>query len=105
MRRAFLGVIIPVMLSWAEHASRKRVPKYVWVILATLALLIAGVVGFGQSADADSYDTEELQFLELINGYREQNGLRPLVLSDTLAVAAERHSEDMARYSFFAHIT
>ena len=83
----------------------KRVPRFVWVILATLALLVAGIAGFGQSADADSYDTEELQFLELINGYRQENGLRPLVLSDTLAVAAERHSEDMARYSFFAHIT
>jgi uncharacterized protein YkwD len=93
------------MLWWAEHVVRERVPRYTWVVLATITLLVAGIAGFGQSADADSYDTEELQFLELINGYREENGLRPLTLSDTLAVAAERHSEDMARYSFFAHIT
>lgn len=105
MQEVALRVIIPGMLSWTERVAGGRLPRYVWVAIAALAVLIAGFAGFNQSADADSYDPEELQFLDLINGYRAENGLEPLVLSDTLAVAAERHSEDMARFSFFAHNT
>jgi uncharacterized protein YkwD len=105
MHNAALGVIIPGMLAWADRALGGRLPRYVWVAVATLAVLATGFVGFNQSADASSYDAEERQFLDLINGYRQENGLEPLLLSDTLAVAAERHSEDMARYSFFAHNT
>ena len=105
MQGTALRVIIPGMLSWTEWVLGGRLPRYLWVAVVVLAILVAGFVGFNQSADAASYDPEELQFLEFINGYRGENGLEPLVLSDTLAVAAERHSDDMARYSFFAHIT
>jgi uncharacterized protein YkwD len=66
-------------------------------------------VGGERSASAsdasEPYDSEEVQFLELLNHYRQDNGAGPLLLSDTLAVAAEHHSQDMARYSFFAHST
>ncbi len=75
------------------------------VVAAVLAVLITGVLASGKSADANSYDSEELQFLQLLNQYRENNGAGPLMLSDTLAVAAGRHSQDMARYDFFAHNT
>lgn len=68
------------------------------VLLSTFAL-----AGSGDAATA--YDDEELEFLGLINDYREQNGLRPVILSDTLTVAAEHHSQDMADYGFFAHDT
>jgi len=47
----------------------------------------------------------ELRFLWLINDYRENNGLGSLAPSDTFPVAAEHHSQDMTRYSFFAHNT
>ena len=79
--------------------------RYTWAVVAVLAALFAGVAGSNQSADAASYDSEELQFLQLINDYRGNNGLGSLLLSDTLAVAAENHSQDMAHYSFFAHNT
>jgi uncharacterized protein YkwD len=78
--------------------------RYLWVVAAVVAVLITGVGG-EKSASATSYDSEELQVLQLINDYRENNGLEPLLLSDTVSVASERHSEDMARYRFFAHIT
>ena len=104
MREAPLRVIIPVMLLRAGTVLAGRL-RYAWAVVAVLAALFAGVVGFNQSADAASYDSEELQFLRLINDYRGDNGLGPLLLSDTLAVAAEHHSQDMARYSFFAHNT
>jgi uncharacterized protein YkwD len=73
-------------------------------VAAILAVLIAVLLG-ERSASATAYDTEELKFLELINRYRAENGLGPLLLSDTLTEASERHSQDMARYRFFAHIT
>jgi uncharacterized protein YkwD len=87
-----------------EAIGRRRL-RYLWAVVVVLAVLIAGVAAGERSASASSYDSEELQFLRLINQYRENNGVGPLLLSDTLAVAAERHSEDMAKYSFFGHDT
>jgi uncharacterized protein YkwD len=77
------------------------------LIAATLAVLFAFLASGerGALASGTSYDPEELRFSELLNGYRQENGLPPLVLSDALAVASERHSEDMGKYGFFAHDT
>jgi hypothetical protein len=54
---------------------------------------------------AKDYDSAELQVLALVNGYRAQNGLTPLLLSDALSTSADRHSHDMGRYGFFGHTT
>ena len=94
-------VIIPSMWVWTERLPGGGLLRWLCVVTALLAALVAGIVIFDQRANADSYDSEELQFLELINDYRQQNGLGPLLLSDTLSVSAERHDQDMARYSFF----
>ena len=96
---------MPLVLLFTAKMSKGSALRYLSVAAAVLAVLIASVVAAGKSADANSYDSEELQFLQLINDYREDNGVRPLILSDTLAVSAERHSQDMARYHFFAHNT
>ena len=53
----------------------------------------------------DKYDSEELEFLEIINEYGQDKGVGTLVLSDAPALASERHSKDMGRYNFFAHDT
>jgi uncharacterized protein YkwD len=98
-------VIIPGMSRWTEMVLGGRLLPRVWVVAAVLLALIAGSGTFDQSADASAYDPDELKFLQLINDYRQQNGLKPLLLSDTLEVSAVHHSRDMARYSFFAHIT
>src|SRR5215212_11923037 len=105
MREAARHIIIPGMLPCIERLPGGRLLRYLCVAAAVLAALVTGIAVFNQRADADSYDSEELQFLELINDYRQQNGLDSLALSDTLAVSAERHDQDMARYSFFAHNT
>jgi uncharacterized protein YkwD len=72
-------------------------------------LLVAGLAVWSQPVQAAQergrYSAEEIRFLELLNEYRRDNGLGALVLSDTLALAAERHSQDMARYSYFGHET
>ena len=84
----------------------RRMTRHLWVTVVLVALLIPVLVIGGNSASADtSYDTEELQFLQLINDYRQQNGLGPLILSDTLTESSEHHSHDMAQYGFFAHNT
>ena len=85
--------------------------RYLGAVVAVLAVLIVAgfVAGHQKSAKASSeqqpYDSEELQFLELLNDYRQDYGLEPLLLSDTITVASEHHSQDMAHYSFFGHIS
>ena len=79
--------------------------RYLRVVAAALALLAVGAAAGQKSASATSYDSEERQFLQLINQYRAENGLGKLLLSDTLSESSERHSQDMARYNFFAHNT
>jgi uncharacterized protein YkwD len=82
--------------------------RYLGAVVVVLAVLISGVVVVAgeQSASAsEPYDTEEVQFLHLLNHYRQENGAGPLLLSDTLALSALHHSQDMAHYSFFSHST
>ena len=52
-----------------------------------------------------AYSAEELEFVRLLNEYRVSNGLEPLLLSDTLTVACERHTSDMVTYDFLNHLT
>jgi uncharacterized protein YkwD len=97
--------IMPHMLTRTERTIRRSMLQFRWVVIAVLAVLLSGVA-FGASSEADVYyDGEEEQFLQLINEYRQSNGVGPLTLSDTLSVASERHSEDMGEYNFFAHDT
>jgi uncharacterized protein YkwD len=105
MREAVAHGIIAYMPQWLETQARGgSMLRYLWVVATVLAVLISGIAG-EKSASATAYDAEELKVLQLINQYREDNGLGPLLLSDTLTVASEHHSEDMARYHFFAHVT
>ena len=97
---------MPLVLLFTDRMSKGSALRYLSVAAAVFTVLIASLVAAGKSgAEANSYDSEELRFLRLINEYREDNGVGPLLLSDTLAVSAERHSQDMASYHFFAHNT
>lgn len=84
------------------------------ILLPVVALLTAlAVVGIslpphlvvaGGPCSADtSLDSEELEFLELINDYRAENGLGPLVFSNALNRAAAWKSEHMATNDYFSH--
>lgn len=81
--------------------------RYLGAVVALLAVLIVGyLVSDEESARAsEQYDPEEVQFLHLLNHYRQNNGAEPLLLSDTLALSALHHSQDMAHYGFFSHST
>jgi hypothetical protein len=61
--------------------------------------------GAPEKAEAQSYEAAEVETVELINAYRQENGLGALSLSAPLSVASERHSEDMGTYGFFSHDT
>jgi uncharacterized protein YkwD len=80
--------------------------RYLGAVVAVLSVLLVGVVAVERSAGtSESYCSEEVQFLQLLNQYRKDNGAEPLLLSDAISVAAEHHSQDMAKYGFFAHTT
>src|SRR5660398_181897 len=75
-------------------------------LVAMAVLLISVLMIFSvlpAMAQAAGYSAEEVQFLELINDYRQQNGLNTLRLSDTVEDAARKHNLDMGHYRFFDH--
>lgn len=82
--------------------TRSTLLRSATLLALTCLVLLAFLGGFAQ---ARTYDSEELEFLRLINNYRAQNGLSTLQASDVAAEAAARHSLDMGRFGFFSHTT
>lgn len=83
-----------------------------WMALVGAALAaLALTMSADQRAEAltncsvthDALDSEEQQFLVLINQYRAQNGLNPLTVSTNLNRAAAWMVEDMATKGYFSH--
>jgi uncharacterized protein YkwD len=82
----------------------------VLVLVMTLAALFAvSVIGpwasHAQAATGVEYSQDELTFFNLLNQHRAKYGRQPLLLSQSLSLAADRHSSDMAKYGFFSHFT
>ena len=92
----------------SETTRSIRGTRTLVVLLTLLALAVCAAGGLwaapAQAATVD-YSPEELAFFTLVNNYRVANGVAPLLLSDTLALSAERHSSDMGKYRFFDHQT
>jgi uncharacterized protein YkwD len=82
--------------------SKKR-PARGLVVLLLVALVFIFILA--PSAQAVTYSADEVVFVTLINGYRVSQGLQPLLVSDMLSEAGDRHSSDMGKYSFFSHTT
>lgn len=80
----------------------RRWAAFLALYLAVGCFLVLGPVRVDQARAAE---TEEQRLLELINGYRQENGIGPLVPSGTLSTSAGRHSEDMSSHDFFSHST
>lgn len=51
------------------------------------------------------YSLEELALVDMLNCYRLSKGVQPLLISDILTVAAERHNADMSSFGFLSHTT
>lgn len=88
-----------------------------WLRMALLLVVVFGAAAIGgapswQSASAATVDTNaqclntnEQQFLKLINDYRASKGLGALKVSRALNVAAWKHSTDMGKRKYFSHDT
>ncbi len=82
-----------------------RSPPRILGLTLVVVLVLAVLLGFAFTARAQaavSCSDQELAFIHLLNNYRSANGLQPLLLSDMITEACDRHSSDMAEYSFFA---
>ncbi len=58
---------------------------------------------FVAPALAATYNTEEVAFVQTLNDYRVAQGVQPLLVSDALSDAADKHNSDMAKYVFVGH--
>ena len=88
-------------MSVSVHAGRRTCA----VLLGVAAALVLFLTLLASSASALEYEPKELDFLALINQYREDEGLDALLLCDALSDASEKHASDMAKFSFFDHST
>ena len=75
-----------------------------------LAALAALLIGLGAKPVYDQFavagievEPEEATFITLLNDYRAQNGLSPVVLDTKLQKAAEAKSQDMINHNYFSH--
>lgn len=87
-----------------------------FVVAFALVSFLAGSLGVAASARSSTAmamessflayqpSSEECEFLNIINEYRAENGLRSLQISQKLGAAAKFHSADMARNNYFSHI-
>ena len=77
-------------------------------LIAATALLAAACFFAADAAraqEAPAYDEPETRLLSLINEYRADNDLPPVVLSDAASAAAEKHNLDLAEYGYTGHET
>ena len=86
------------------HLKRKRLRAPGLLIALVLAALIASTV-LASPAQAVSYSSEEIAFVQMLNDYRASNGLGALLVSDAASLACDRHNADMGKYGFFSHTT
>jgi uncharacterized protein YkwD len=69
----------------------------------SILLLAAIIAMIALPSIALAADSEELAMINLINSYREKNGLNKLEYSNLLTKAALGHSTDMANKDYFEH--
>ena len=82
-----------------------RVCRWAALVVTCSVVSLFLVLGPVHLHQARAAGIEEQRLLELINGYRQENGVGPLVPSGALSTSAARHSEDMAAHDFFSHST
>jgi len=91
--------------SAAACYRNRHLKWFTLVFVITLAAALSIGLALSAPAQAVSYSSEEIAFVRILNDFRVSLGLEPLLLSDTISLACERHSSDMAKYNFFSHYT
>ena len=87
------------------EGGNMRVRRWVAFVAPCLVVSLFLVLGPVHLHQARAAGVEEQRLLEIINGYRQENGVGTLVPSAVLSTSATRHSEDMAAHDFFSHST
>lgn len=89
-----------------DSTRARRWPFLMTAVAVVAATLVSvSLIVFSPPAYAVSYSSQEIELVNLVNDYRESLGLEPLMVSDLASDAAEKHSSDMGKYSFFSHTT
>lgn len=79
-------------------------PILVTALLSAITLLAMAVIASPSQTIAEpALDDAEIEFLELLNEYRAENGRGPLTADAVLDTAADWHSNDMANNNYFSH--
>ncbi len=81
-------------------------PRLVCAAIAVASIFVAVVVAASPSDDTSAapvIDPQEQSFHNLINGYRTQNGLPPLLIDYHIQEASEWMSNAMGVHRFFSH--
>jgi uncharacterized protein YkwD len=86
---------------WRVEAGNVGLHYYQWVY----DVLDEEPQGNSPADAARCLDDEESEFLNLINDYRQANGLDTLENSEALNVASYGHSVDMGERGYFAHVS
>ena len=75
------------------------------VLLITLLLVPFLTLGSGTASAQSGYcaSPAEIEMLQYINAFRQDNGLQSLTLSYPLGVAAQTKAEDMATRNYWSH--
>ncbi|MHB1343346.1 MAG: Ig-like domain-containing protein [Thermoleophilia bacterium] len=84
-----------------DRSSRRRIGLAGTILVLALAVLLL----VPMVAQAVTYTSQEVEFVRLINEYRQANGLGTLLVSDMISDAATKHNLDMGKYKFFSHTT
>jgi hypothetical protein len=72
--------------------------------MAVAALGVMSLTGGTAETQADTaIDSEEQAFMDLLNDYRAQNELGPVIIDPSMQNAAEWMSTDMGEQNYFAH--
>jgi uncharacterized protein YkwD len=106
LSRAARGALPATMMPRSENVGARN------VLLIERRRLLGGLLGvplalawpsLGRAADEIDPLAEAAVGVELINAYRQAQGLAPLARSRRLDEAARAHAEDMARHDRFSH--
>ncbi len=83
-----------VGIAWINNENKtiKSLPRYVFILV--LAEPSVPVSGNWQN-----------QILKLVNQFRQENGLRELLINETLNNVAQIHADDMAIRDYFSHFS
>ncbi|HUF53800.1 MAG TPA: CAP domain-containing protein [Dehalococcoidia bacterium] len=73
------------------------------VVAAFVGLAIADGGATDTTSASTQLDPQEAEFMQILNAYRAQNGLGPILIDPSIQAAAEWMSADMGANNYFSH--